>query len=241
MLAAFMDHWVPSHEAISRFWATPFQTLRPLLESLLDEVGCNNFTFYTKWYSNGIRSSLPFLPNHPQAQNVLTDNDWGRQCIDFFHERGLTVGAMLQCYSFDAGVMPRDAVLGPWEGTKRATGGEHDVEIVDPTWGGYADLLEQMLTEQLDLFPGLDQFFLEFEGLGAPAGDHALRQLAPRGEAAHGQISDEIRRQWAACGTPDGPADPWLWTTPVQDALSHTLRAHLAAARDLYRTQVYPR
>ena len=67
MFVGLMDHWVPSHDAVSRFWRTPFDTLRPAMDAVCDEMAVNNFTFYTKWYTNGIKSALPFLQNHPRA------------------------------------------------------------------------------------------------------------------------------------------------------------------------------
>ena len=234
MFTGLMDHWVPSHDAISQFWKTPFRTLQPLMDALCDELAINNFTFYTKWYSNGLKSALPFLHNHPQAQNVLTDNDWGREWIDYFHQRGMTIGAMLQCYSFEAGAFPGETILGAWEGTRNATGLTDDNEIINPLWDGYPAVLEQMLEEQLRLFPGLDQVFLEFEGLGGPPVGHALWQLAHPTPEAPPEISPRVQAQWDALGM-GKEADPWLWTTPVQTALSHTLRRHLEVAERVFQ------
>ena len=231
MLTGLMDHWVPSHDAISRFWKTPFRTLKPHLEKLCDEVAINNFTFYTKWYSNGVRSSLPFLHNCPDAMNVITANDWGRELIEFFHSRGMTVGAMLQNYMFDAGTFPPEAVLGPWKGIQACTGYATDDDIINPAWDGYPGVLSQMLEEQLRLFPGLDAVFLEFEGLGAAPAGNPLWQLAHAGGGAQAKIPAETRAFWETTGYPvTAPPDPWLWTPAVQDILRRTLRSHLTAA-----------
>jgi len=229
MFTGLMDHWVPSHDAISRFWKTPFHELKPAMDALCDEMAVNNFTFYTKWYTNGLKSSLPFLPNHPQAQNVLTDNAWGREWIDYFHRRGMTVGAMLQCYAFEAGTIPSEAVLGTWEGVHNAIGLTKDNVIIDPRWEGYPAMLEQMLDELLCQFPELDQVFLEFEGLGAPPTGHDLWRLAHPTPDAVPLISPAVRAQWEALGSPL-PEDPWIWSVPVQEALCGTLRRHLAVA-----------
>lgn len=137
MLMGLMDHWVPSHDAVSRFWKTPFAELRAGLEAICDELDVNNFTFYIKWFSNGIKSALPFLTNHPQAQNVVTDNAWGRDLIDFFHGRDMTVGAMIQCYAFDAGRLPPEGVSDIWKDTCMYNGDARDSEIADPTWSDY--------------------------------------------------------------------------------------------------------
>jgi hypothetical protein len=225
-----MDHWVPSHDAVSRFWRTPFQELMPLVRDICDEIGINNFTFYTKWYTNGIKSSLPFLVNHPCAQNVLTDNDWGRQWIDFFHNRGMTVGAMLQCYTFEGGTLPREAILGSWKGTRAATGMSGDVEVVDPTWRGYPDLLAQMLEEELRLFPRLDLVFLEFEGLTGPATNHALSRLAYPEKDIPPITSPRVRSQLDSLGGTASMRDLWIWSDPAQNALRDLLRGHLSVA-----------
>jgi hypothetical protein len=242
MFVGLMDHWVPSHEAISRFWKTPFRTLKPLVEEVCDEMAINNYTFYTKWYSNGLKSSLPFLSNHPEAQNVLTDNDWGRQWIDFLHRRGMTVGAMLQCYTFESGLLPRESLLGSWAGTRKATGLNADDDVVNPTWPKYPSLFEQMLEEELRLFPGLDQYFLEFEGLAGPPIGHALWQLGhppSKGTTEKaGQTTAEfppsVLEHWKALGT-SAPRDPWLWTAPVQNTLKKSLREHLAIAERVFQ------
>lgn len=227
MLIGLMDHWVPSHDAISRFWKTPFATLKPHLERLCDEVAINNFTFYTKWYSNGIKSSLPFLYNAPANMNVVTDNGWGNELIDFFHHRGITVGAMLQCYTFDAGMLPAEAVLGTWGNLHRCTGYERDDDVVNPSWHGYLAVLEQMLTEQVTCFPGLDAVFLEFEGLGSVPAGNALWLLAHAG--CELDIPPATRALWDATGFPTGD-DPWIWAPAVQEMLQRTLCAHLGAA-----------
>ena len=230
MLYGFMDHWVPSSDDVSMFWKTPMRELRPLMEKLCDEIDFNNFTVYTKWYSNGINSTLPFLRNHPLAQNTITENGFGREWLNFFHERGITVGAMLQCYTFEPGAMPRDAILGSWAGSHKCTGLAGDDEVVNPLWEGYPDVLEKMLEEELLLFPDLDGIFLEFEGLGGPPVGHALWQLAHSEGDIQSLISPRVRQHWEDSDA-GGGADPWLWTTPVQNALKQALRKHLDVAQ----------
>lgn len=225
MLTGLMDHWVPSHHEISRFWKTPFEELRPAMEALCDEVAIDNFTFYTKWATNGLKLSLPFLRNDPLAQNVLTDNAWGQQWLDFFHARGMTVGAMLQCYQLEGGALQGDAVLGPWRGSSYAGDRPADQDVLNPLWAGYPALLEDMLGEQLRLFPDLDAVFLEFEGINAPLARHPLRVLAEGSEVAPG-----ISEQWEASGWPVDPAEQWIWTRSVQQVLGEKLRENLRHA-----------
>lgn len=229
MLTGLMDHWVPSHDGISQFWKTPFETLVPEMERLLREVAVNNFTFYTKWYSNGLLSRHPWLVNHPQAQNVITRNDWGRRWIDWFHARGMTCGAMIQSYAYEPGMLPREHVLGTWKGTHRCIGrpeGE-DCEIANPEWPGFTPLYGQMLEEQLREFPGLDAVFLEFEGLNSVPPQHAIAARV-KGET----VSPTVRAQSAESGWPLGAGEPWEWTPGGQAALERTLRAHISEAHN---------
>lgn len=230
-----MNHWVPSADIISRFWKTPFAQLRPQLEAELDRLDINNYTFYTKWYSNGVKSALPFLRNHPQAMNTLTGNDWGRECVAFLHSRGLTVGAMLQCYTFETGALPQEAVLGVWRGSENDTGAV-PADIVNPAWPEYERCLEQMIREQVRLFPDLDQWFFEFEGIGAAPADNALSRLAPAG-AGSSSFSPAVRRQWERLGRTSPPAGAWIWTEPVQAVLRETLARHLAIAERVLREE----
>ncbi len=227
MLSGLMDHWVPSADTVSRFWKTPFETLAPLMTSLCDEMAVNHFTFYTKWYTNGLRSTLPFLPNHPESENVRTDNDWGRRWIDYFHRRGMTVGAMIQSYAYLPNCFPPDHTLGVWKNTTQCTGlaPDQDNIIIDPTWPGFTAHFESMLEEQLRAFPGLDAIFLEFEGLPCVEPTHALAKLG-----SQSTVPDNIRAQWvdSAWMVPD--RDQWIWTTPVQAILKERLQAHLSAA-----------
>lgn len=240
MLLGLMDHWVPSHDAISRFWKTPFAELRPGLEVLCDELDINNFTFYTKWYSNGLKSELPFLANHPQAQNVLTDNAWGNELIEFFHQRGMTVGAMIQCYTFDAGRLPSEGVADSWQNLRHCTGDTRDAEIADPTWNGYPAVLEQMLDEQLRLFPGLDAIFLEFEGVRFKPEHPLMRQVLSAGDPLQ-LVAPEIHALWDESDFRPDPtaAEISLWTGPAQAALSATLRRHLDAAERVFARRHY--
>jgi hypothetical protein len=230
-----MNHWVPSADIISRFWKTPFAKLRPQLEEECDRLAIDNYTFYTKWYSNGVKSALPFLRNHPQAMNTLTNNDWGRECIDFFHARGMTVGAMLQCYTFETGALPREAVLGLWPATVNATG-TAPVDIVNPAWPDYERWFAQMLREQVRLFPGLDQWFFEFEGIAAAPAGNALSHLAPA-ETGPEVFAPAVRRQWERLGKAPPAKDAWIWTAPVQAVLRNTLTRHLALAERVLREE----
>ena len=230
MLNGLMDHWVPSHDAVSRFWKTPFDILRPHMDKLCDDVGSNNFTFYTKWYTNGIKSSLPFLSNHPDAQNVLTDNDWGRKWIDYFHSRGMTVGAMLQCYTFEPGMLPGEGVLGTWQNQASVTGLDGDPLIVNPQYEQYPAMLEQMLEEHLSLFPGIDAIFLEFEGLPVVGPENSLTIAELSGGNVENYISPSTRKHWQDIRREPETKDKWVWAEPVQNALKKTLSRQLSAA-----------
>ena len=224
MLTGLWDHWVPSANAVSTFWKTPFDLLKPGLDRLLDEIDINNFTFYTKWYSNGIKSSLPFLVNDPESMNVQTDNDWGRMLIDYFHGKGVTVTAVLQCYTMEQALLPSEGFLGQWKGLSNVTGINRKVAIVNPCWNGYSALLESMVEEQLDAFPGLDGFFFEFEGLGAvSANDLQKSKFVVTDES----IADDNLALWERIACFPNAENRWLWTASSQAILANRLHEHL--------------
>jgi len=236
MLRGLIDHWVPSDEAVSHFWKMPFSELRPHLEALCDDININNFTFYTKWYSNGIKSPLPFLKNHPEAMNVVTDNKWGQEVIDFFHRRGMTVGTMLQCATFEEGMLPREAVLGSFPGTCKVTGLKSDVEVINPTWSKYPDIIGQMIEEHLRLFPNLDAIFLEFEGYAFAEGENVLGLQSELGNCSITQAEELF-------GDTSGFTPPmrerWLWSSPAREILQETLITCLSAAEQVFQRLKY--
>ena len=181
MFRGLMDHWVPTREHLSAFWRTDLDACRALLDELLDEIACNNFTFYTKWYTNGIKSALPYLRNHPAAANTRTDNEWGRALLAHLHDRGLTAGAMLQCYTFERTPWADAPQLGEWV-TDMPEIAETDgpIAMADFTTDLYQTRLAEMLREQLSLFPDFDYFFLEFEGITPEMAELAYRRWCGR-------------------------------------------------------------
>lgn len=177
MFRGLMDHWVPTRPQVSSFWRSDLPTCCALLDDVLAEIACNNFTFYTKWYTNGVRSALPFLRNHPSASNTLTDNAWGRGLLEHLHSRGLTAGAMLQCYAFEQAPWGDAPTVGQWGDDVFSTA-EIDAPLLlaDFTSDLYQSRLAAMLREQLTLFPAFDYFFLEFEGIGPEMAELAYRR-----------------------------------------------------------------
>lgn len=223
MLVGLMDHWVPSHDNVSHFWRTPFDEAAPAMAELCDEIAINHFTFYTKWMSNGLRSSLPVLRNEPRARNVITNNAWGRQWIDFLHARNISVGAMIQCYWWDAGMLPREAVLRHRPLTKWCTGYETGSDVVDPLWPGHDDILRAVLREQLEQFPKLDAIWLEFEGVSGNLEDRPLCRMSV-GQSIAPVLEEQLRAtNWLV-----KPEHRWVWTRPVQAALADALKRRLA-------------
>lgn len=229
-----MDHWVPSAEAVSGFWKTPLPTICADFSRLFSEIAFNNVTFYTKWYTNGYRSGLPFLFNHRQAENVRTNNEWGREIIELLHARGMTAGAMIQSYSYLPGAFPSEHTLGVWSNTRLCTGEAEDNVIVDPLWPAFTSHFEEMLEEHLRIFPGFDAMFLEFEGL---TGAEPKHHLAKMGEGA--PVGREVQEQWRDSGWEISPRDRWIWTEVVQNILRESLRAHLAVAERVFNRMNY--
>lgn len=115
MLKGFMDHWVPTRDRISKFWKQDYETAANMIDELKNEIDFDHFTFYTKWYTNGVKSKLPYLYNHPDASNVITDNEWGRRIVNHLHGKGISVGAMLQFLTYDQHVWQRDLSIDEWD------------------------------------------------------------------------------------------------------------------------------
>lgn len=163
MLKGFMDHWVPTKEHISKFWKSDIKTIKNEIEQLKDEINFNNFTLYTKWYTNGIQSRLPYLHNNPEASNVKTQNEWGKQIIEHLHERNISVGAMLQLLTYEKESWNTGVSIGEWD--IRSVAETHLPSCVaDFTDSGFIQRAKEILQEQLTEFPGIDYLFLEFEG-----------------------------------------------------------------------------
>lgn len=168
MLKGFMDHWVPTRTNISKFWQQDYASAIRILDELRDDIHFNNFTFYTKWYTNGVKSKLPYLYNHPESSNVKTDNEWGRKMIDHLHDKGITVGAMIQFLTYEDGAWEKNLTIDRWD-VREFAETESPVSIADFTDPRYPIRIKEMIKEQLTEFPGIDYLFLEFEGVKSEA------------------------------------------------------------------------
>jgi hypothetical protein len=163
-MKGLMDHWVPSRDQISKFWKQDLDTACRILDELANDIAFNHFTFYTKWYTNGMKSNLPYLSNHPKASNVRTGNAWGRSIIDRLHDRGVSVGAMIQFLTYESPAWEEERSVGEIElGHVAET--ELPVRIADITHPQFRDRIKAIIQEHLEQFPALDYLFLEFEGL----------------------------------------------------------------------------
>lgn len=167
MLKGLMDHWVPTNECISKFWKSDIETVKNDIDNLKNDISFNNLTFYTKWYTNGIKTNLPYLRNYAEAQNVKTNNKWGNQIIEYLHDNKISVGAMMQLLTFEDSLWEKDMALGEWDLTSVAIGAKTDsiCFIADFTKDVYVSRMKELIKEQLTALPKLDYLFFEFEGL----------------------------------------------------------------------------
>lgn len=162
MLKGLMDHWVPTKVNLSKFWMSDIEIVKASIDNMLKDIKFNNFTFYTKWYTNGIKSDLNYLYNNPDSSNVKTDNEWGNQIIDFLHSKGITAGAMLQLLTYEKKYW-NGSSIGEWD-VRVVANTELTNYIADFTDEKYLERMKEIIKEQLMIFPGLDFIFLEFEG-----------------------------------------------------------------------------
>ncbi|MBI4243363.1 MAG: hypothetical protein HY606_04660 [Planctomycetes bacterium] len=166
-LKGFIDHTTPIMPDMSKFWKSDFKTVKKMFDMLSDEIDFNNFTIYSKWYTNGVKSNLPFLPNNPEATMVKTDNQFLRDIISYLHERSISVGLMLQLYTYEKKGWENIPDWGDGE-VKHVAG--TDVVVADPLDSEMPRRLSQLIDEQIKLFPDVDYVFIEGEGCDTSAG-----------------------------------------------------------------------
>jgi hypothetical protein len=165
MLRGFIDHWAPSQNNISKFWKSDFETVSQKIAGMKRDIDFNNFTFYTKWFTNGIKSGLPFLRNHSDSSNVKTDNQWGRNLISFLHNQGISIGNMLQLLFFEKDNWGKNNILRTTDECKKYAETEQSEIIADFTQHEYINRVKEIIAEQIAELPGFDYIFLEFEGI----------------------------------------------------------------------------
>ena len=232
-----MDHWVPSRDYISKFWKQDIKTVVRILGELRSETEFNNFTFYTKWYTNGIKSELPYLSNHPEASNMRTGNEWGRSIIEHLHGMGVSVGAMIQFLTYENRVWEEELSIGEMElGHVAET--ELPVRIADITNPLFRKRFKAIIKEHLAQFPALDYLFLEFEGLHW--GDVQLvydiwtRQSGtPNAESLtyEDEVLDHCKRI--------GVAPSLIWSKEAKRMLTHYYGLNLQAAKEVLDEMKY--
>jgi hypothetical protein len=164
MRKGLIDHWVPTAPAYSKFWRADLAAAKRAILEVREDVGHDGMTFYTKWYTNGMKSDLPFLRNHPDSSNVKTGNEWGRELIDFLHGQGMTASAMMQLYTYEQPEWEEALSIGGWD-VRICAGNDADVRIADFTQDAYVGRMQAIIREQVEAFPDLDDLFFEFEGI----------------------------------------------------------------------------
>lgn len=168
MLKGFVDNWNPLKPAYGSWGSATLEQAKEDLRRHMEQMRFDVFTFYSKWYNNGFYSRLPFLRNCPGNANVETQNDWGRQIIDWLHENGKSAGLMLQLLSFERGPWGEEAVISTepdclfdFSFAAPMTDPCVFADIAHPLYQRRVlELLEEHVTE----FPSVDYLFLEFEG-----------------------------------------------------------------------------
>ncbi|UVI27600.1 hypothetical protein [Paenibacillus spongiae] len=233
MLKGFMDHWVPTRDPISKFWKQDYETAANAIDELKSEIDFDHFTFYTKWYTNGVKSKLPYLYNHPEASNVKTDNEWGRRIVNHLHEKGISVGAMLQFLTYDQHVWERDLSIDEWD-----VGGfaetEQPVSIADFTDARFQARVKEIIREQLAEFPGIDYLFLEFEGVKS----EALQVLYGKWAEQRGE---QVPQAFQFCPTAIehckqiGQQLTFIWSDEAASMLRHYYKLNLQAVQDVLK------
>ncbi|MBP1990677.1 hypothetical protein [Paenibacillus eucommiae] len=243
MLKGLMDHWVPTRDPISKFWKQDFETCAQIIDDLKRDMDFNNFTFYTKWYTNGVYSRLPYLYNHPEASNMKTQNEWGRKMIKHLHDKEITVGAMIQFLTYEQHMWEPDLTIDVWDVSGFA---ETDlpVSIADFTSPLFRTRIKELIKEQLSEFPGIDYLFLEFEGVKSEAlqviYDKWVRERdRVSGEVGSGSGSGSEDRQlhYAAHKAEHcrriGQKQSLIWSDEISEMLSYYYDLNLRAVHEV--------
>jgi hypothetical protein len=117
---------------------------------------------YTKWYTNGIKSDLAYLYNNQESSNTKTNNAWGKEIIDYLHKNNISVGAMLQLLTYEKQHW-NEGKIGEWD-LRHVAKTDSTCYIADFTDEDYIIRMQDIIKEQLTIFPDIDYLFLEFEG-----------------------------------------------------------------------------
>jgi hypothetical protein len=228
VLRGFMDQVTPSRDHISTFYKADFASVRSVIDGLLEEMDFNNYCFYTKWYTNGIKSGLPFLTNHPDSLNVRTDNKALRQIFDYLHMRGLSVSAMLQIYTFERDTWGDAPIWGEWD-LRHILSTDQTEAVADPTSDVYKERLAAMIQEQLTLFPDIDYLMIEGEGLTRTS----ILQTALQGHESlqpeNLTFASEVSRYCERLSLPLEPA----WAQKIMDFMASFRRSSLQIVEDV--------
>src|SRR5438552_2557295 len=114
-IQGFMDQITPSIDEIDTVWKAPVKDIKKMIANVLKEMDINNYTFYVKWLTNGIKSQLPFLVNYENSLNFVTNNRGFREIIDYLHDKGIKVSAAFQFGMYEVEGWGRDWVWGEWD------------------------------------------------------------------------------------------------------------------------------
>ena len=232
MLKGFMDHWVPTTSQISTFWKQEYATVQNVLDQLVNDIDFNHITFYTKWYTNGVYSQLPYLYNHPEASNTRTNNEWGKEIIQLLHQHDISVGAMIQFFTYEQHSKAQDLIMDEWD-VREFAETPLPVGIADFTQPEFQVRIKDLVKEQLTQFPGLDYLFLEFEGVK----NDVIQRLYEKWAAEHGYPpSDQVQydaRRVEHCSRTGAEAMDLIWSNEVHVMLKHYYTLNLQAVKEV--------
>lgn len=230
-LRGFLDQITPMVK-VSSFHSASAQEIISVIDDLRREMDFNHYAFYVKEYTNGYRSELPFLVNHPDTLNGRTDNRGFRDLTDALHERGISVGAVFQIYTFEASAWGEDK-WGEWD-VRNLTGMPWPSAMADATSPIYRGRLWAMMAEYMRLFPETDYIYIEGEGQSARMIETPLAAwLAERGGPSleHLTYRDE---DVAYCESLHLPLDI-IWSQEAMDFAVAYSRGNFCVVEDALR------
>jgi hypothetical protein len=154
----------PIRESVSDRSRTGRLDFEHEIDTALECLGVDNYTFYLKGAVSGYRSALPFIATPPPSDSAWNETSSFGDLIGHIHARGATVGAILQIHRFDAASWGDEAI---WATSRPDSSGELSEVVVAADHPLYQRRLRLLLHEVLLLYPELDYLFLEVESLNA--------------------------------------------------------------------------
>ncbi|MDD5697967.1 MAG: hypothetical protein PHH77_05065 [Victivallaceae bacterium] len=163
MKKGFLDQIVLSEEKIDILFKQDFPVVKKWIDNIISTFQVDYFTFYTKWYTNGIFSKESFFKNHPEVINIRSENRLFRKTVDYLHSKNIEVGCMLHLLIWEKETWGNEAVLGNENRLKNIVPENIELVMIDPLHSLSKGRIKKLVEEHLTIFPEIDHLLFETE------------------------------------------------------------------------------